>query len=228
MSSFPSSPRSDFLVWCQAHAPIWAGASATIGLSAGAATAITNAVGTCESQMIAQETAKQAYRTQTTKTSGSFAELRTLVGEAVRTIRAFSENSSNPLVVYEAADLPPPAAPAPAPPPAQPTDLAVDLNPTTGELTLRWKASNPAAGTAYVVKRKVAGETEFSYLGVTGEKKFTDTTLFAGPDSVQYTVQGQRANSTGPVSTILTVNFGRTGGSLSIAGQSSQAMSQAA
>src|SRR5262249_1902804 len=37
----------------------------------------------------------------------------------------------------------------------------------------------------------------------------TDTTFFAGPDSVQYTIQGQRADATGPLSEVLTVNFGR-------------------
>ena len=54
--------------------------------------------------------------------------------------------------------------------------------------------------------------TSFDFLGVTGSKRFTDTTLTAGPDTVQYTVQAQRSSLAGPVSSILTVNFGRTGG----------------
>ena len=47
---------------------------------------------------------------------------------------------------------------------------------------------------------------------VTGKKNFTDTTFNAGPDSVQYTVQAQRSDSTGTVSNILQVNFGTPGG----------------
>ncbi len=39
-----------------------------------------------------------------------------------------------------------------------------------------------------------------------------DDTLIAGPDSVQYTVQGQRADSSGPLSPIFTVNFGQARG----------------
>ena len=43
---------------------------------------------------------------------------------------------------------------------------------------------------------------------MSGKKSFVDDTLVAGPDSVQYTVQGQRANLSGPVSPIFVVNFG--------------------
>ena len=45
---------------------------------------------------------------------------------------------------------------------------------------------------------------------MTGRKEFVDDTLFAGPDSVQYTVQAQRADSSGPISEGLLVSFGRT------------------
>jgi hypothetical protein len=47
---------------------------------------------------------------------------------------------------------------------------------------------------------------------VSGKKEFIDDTLIAGPDSVQYTVQGQRADSSGPLSPIFVVNFGRLPG----------------
>ena len=45
-----------------------------------------------------------------------------------------------------------------------------------------------------------------------GGESRVDDTLIAGPDSVQYTVQGQRADSSGPVSEIFTVNFGQLPG----------------
>ncbi|MFN0137051.1 MAG: hypothetical protein ACKVS9_13150 [Phycisphaerae bacterium] len=45
-----------------------------------------------------------------------------------------------------------------------------------------------------------------------GEKELTDDTLIAGPNSVQYTVQGQRAGSSGPLSPTFTVNFGQAPG----------------
>jgi hypothetical protein len=78
----------------------------------------------------------------------------------------------------------------------------------------RWKASNPAgtSGTAYIIRHKLPEESAFSFIGVSGKKEFIDDTLIAGPDSVQYTVQGQRADSSGPVSPIFTVMFGQAPG----------------
>ena len=56
---------------------------------------------------------------------------------------------------------------------------------------------------------RLGGQSEFFFLRATGTKKFVDDTLVAGPDYVQYTVQGQRSDSTGPMSPIFTVNFGK-------------------
>ena len=105
-----------------------------------------------------------------------------------------------------------PAAPTPAPPPAQPTGLTVSIDPASGELTLRWKATNPAPGTGYIIRRRAAGETAFSIVGIAGNKTFSDSTFTAGPDKVEYTVQGTRSGIVGPLSPIFTVNFGKAPG----------------
>ena len=74
----------------------------------------------------------------------------------MRLIRAFAESTAKPTVVYNLAQIPPPASPSPAPPPAQPTDLTVTLDASGGSLTLRWKAANPAgtSGTSYIIRRR--------------------------------------------------------------------------
>lgn len=132
----------------------------------------------------------------------------------MRLIRAYAESTAKPSIVYNLAQIPPPASPSPAPPPAQPTDLTVTLGSSDGALTLRWKASNPTgtSGTSYIIRRKLPSETQFQFTRVSGKKEFVDDTLIAGPDSVQYTVQGQRADSSGPLSSIFAVNFGRLPG----------------
>lgn len=78
---------------------------------------------------------------------------------------------------------------------------------------LRWRAANSpeTAGTSYIIRRKAAGEGRFTFVGVTGRKTFTDNTFTPGPNSVQYTVQGQRADAAGLISDVFTVSFGRTG-----------------
>ncbi|GMU84513.1 MAG: hypothetical protein AMXMBFR47_43820 [Planctomycetota bacterium] len=92
--------------------------------------------------------------------------------------------------------------------------MTVTLDASGGNITLRWKAANPTgtSGTSYIIRRRLPGESEFSFIGVFGKKEFIDDSLIAGPDSVQYTVQGQRADSSGPLSPIFTVNFGQAPG----------------
>ncbi|MFN0012807.1 MAG: fibronectin type III domain-containing protein, partial [Phycisphaerales bacterium] len=102
---------------------------------------------------------------------------------------------------------------------AKPSDLSIELNNASGSLTLRWKADNPKGtqGTSYIIRRKLPGQPEFAFIGVTGSKKFIDSTFIAGPDSVQYTVQGQRADSAGPESDPFVINFGKTASGQTVA-----------
>ncbi|HYE62470.1 MAG TPA: fibronectin type III domain-containing protein [Phycisphaerales bacterium] len=105
---------------------------------------------------------------------------------------------------------PQPCKPQPASAPAQPKELAARLISGDGALEISWKARNPRGtqGTTYIVRRRLAGEREFSFLGVTGAKRFTDNTVPAGVTGVEYTVQGQRADVSGPWSPILSVALG--------------------
>jgi hypothetical protein len=218
MSTYPESPRAAFLAWCEAHAPVFIANAAQIGLSTAQAAGFNVTTGALAAALLAQEQAKQAYRAATADANAAFATLRGSAGETVRLIRAFAESQPKPSNVYMLAEIPPPAAPSPVPPPGQPTNLVVGLTPASGDLTLRWKCTNPpgAAGTSYIVRRRLPGETEFAFLGVTGRKEFIDDSLIAGPDSVQYTVQGQRSDSSGPLSEIFTVNFGQLGGGFGV------------
>ena len=103
----------------------------------------------------------------------AFDDLSSTVGKVVRTIRAYAESADDPDAVYAIAQIPPPGKPTPKPPPAQPTDLTVLLDPTEGTVTLRWKARNPAgtSGTAYLIRRRLPGESEFTFIGVSGPRR---------------------------------------------------------
>jgi hypothetical protein len=214
MGSYPTSPRAAFLEWCQTHAPIFTDNAAEIGLTEAQATAFAATTTLAAARALAQDAAKQAQKVATQEANDTFAELRAGAGDAVRSIRAFAELQAKPNDVYNLAQISPPAPPSPAPPPAQPTDLTVTLDSSSGNLLLKWKATNPAgtSGTSYIIRRKLPGETAFTFLGVAGTKEFVDETLIAGPDSVQYTVQGQRGASSGPLSPIFVVNFGQAPG----------------
>ena len=211
MGSYPTSPRAAFLDWCYGHIEIFTDNAAAIGLTPAQALAFKNATEAAKAVQAQQTLARQALDALNIDTSAAFDTLRTRAGDTVRLIRAFAEVAADPNAVYSTAQIPPPAAATPLPPPAQPTDLRVELDAASGLLTLRWKAANPpgGGGTSYLVRRRLPGESEFTFIGASGAKKYIDTTLLAGPDMVQYTVQGQRSGEAGPLSPVFTVNFGR-------------------
>lgn len=211
MGTYPTSPRSDFLDWCEAHTSVFTDNAAAIGLTPEQAAAFDAATTGAGDATLKQEKAQQSSKVATQQVNESFEALRDSASEMVRTIRTFAENSDDASSVYNTAQIPPPAKPSPAPPPAEPKELTVTLMPNSGDLQLAWKASNPEGtqGTSYIIRRRIQGESDFSFIGVTGTKKYIDKTLVAGPDSVQYTVQGQRADSAGPESQIFTVTFGQ-------------------
>jgi hypothetical protein len=213
MGSIPSSPRPAVLAWCQAHIEIFTTNAVQIGLTVPQANAFATA--TVEYLQAAgdSEAARIAAETATRAAAEKYRVMRRSMTEAVGDIRQFASNAANPETVYELAQVPPRAIPSTLPPPGRPSDLTVELLDTTGALQLRWKCTNPpgTSGTSYVIRRKLPGENAYSFVGVTGERRFVDNTFIAGPDSVQYTVQGQRADRAGLESPVFTINFGLVG-----------------
>jgi hypothetical protein len=216
MGQFPTSPRETVLQFGLDHQDVWDTNHTAIGLSTAQVAAFKVAVSACQGAFTDQSKAKQAAKIATQGADDAYKGYKAKLAEMVRTIKTFAENSATPATVYNTAEIIAPAPPSPVPPPAQPSGVTVSLNASSGALELKWKASNPAgsSGTSYIIRRKLPGEPSFSFLGVSGKKAFTDNTLVAGPDSVQYTIQGQRSDAAGPVSAVLTVTFGHpaTGG----------------
>lgn len=208
------SRLQDQLDFFDQHAPVWVANAAAIGLTPIQASAFADMANDARASYTAKLTAETNARIANNAMRDTVGETRRSASSLIRTIKAFAEASANPQEVYNLAQIPAPLPPKPAPPPAKPTDLAVELDPVTGALRLRWKAANPpgTAGTSYIIRRRTSPAGEFQFVGATGTKNFVDSTFFAGPDSVQYTVQGQRSDSAGPLSDIFTINFGKAPG----------------
>lgn len=93
----------------------------------------------------------------------------------------------------------------------QPTGLRAA--PSDRGLTLQWHngcACGPT-GTIYNIRRKLPGESSFSFVGTAGAGAFTDGSLPPGAASVQYIVLAQRGLEAGPPSAPLTVLLGSGG-----------------
>jgi hypothetical protein len=210
MSVLPKK-LSDLVAFVDAHIPIWTVAPANVGLTpaqvSSLSTQLNNTSGAIENRNQAVNAAKAATLEQNEQGS----DLRSLAAACIRSIKTYAEAQAKPALVYAEAQIDPPAPPGPTPPPGQPTDLSVAIDPSSGALNLKWKCTNPAAGTGYIIRRRAVGESEWTFVGVTGTKDFADTTFSAGPDAVQYTVQGTRSGVNGPLSSIFTINFGVPG-----------------
>jgi hypothetical protein len=203
----------DFLDWADLHAQTWAANAAQIGITSQKAAAYTEAAQAARERYNQQLAARQALENATELQQDAVRDARRASADLIRDIRAFAEDQPKPTEIYVLADLPAPSQPGTLPPPGRPNSASVGIEPASGAITLKWKVSNPqgASGTTYVVKRRVGGSGEFAFIGISGIKQFTDTTFIAGPDSVQYTIQGQRGPVAGPVSEPITINFGRQG-----------------
>lgn len=213
MGSIPTSPRAAVLAWCQAHVDTFRTNAVNIGLTADQSLDFGLLTDTYASAFAAAEKARQEADALTDAANDAYRLMRRSMTNAVTDIRQYAEDQPNPQTVYTLAQVPARQDPSTAPPPGQPTNLSVSLVSTTGALELRWKSNNPpgTSGTSYIIRRRLPTQNDFTFIGVTGERRFVDNTFVAGPDSVEYTVQGQRADSASPESEIFTIRFGRNG-----------------
>ena len=142
-------------------------------------------------------------------------ELADLGGDLVNTIRAYALANNDP-AVFALANVPAPAAPSPRGAPDTPAELVARLN-NSGGIALSFKASR-AGGTTFVVQRRTVGVNpsvpgtsstdEWTTLGVTNGKTFTDDTLPRGLAQADYRVYATRAGGTSQPTQPVGVLFG--------------------
>jgi hypothetical protein len=218
MTTYPQN-RKDFLIWADAHVDLWVAVAAQIGLTPAQATNFRTKITEFRERTVSQEQARLNYSAETEGANVSYNTARTLTSDLVRAIRSFAVNTNNP-AVYQIAQIPAPADPGVVPPPGQPTDFRIGLN-TDGSITIRFKAVHPKGSNnvIYFVQRKLAGETVFTLIGGTGERRYTDTTLPVGVDGATYIITGQRGGVQGEPSSQLAVTFG-SGGDGAVRGMS--------
>ncbi|HYE61970.1 MAG TPA: hypothetical protein VD997_08225 [Phycisphaerales bacterium] len=204
-------PRKDqeAIEFFEAHWPIWQTEAAAIGLDADTVLQIKNATSAARASLSTQTSAKSAAKAATTGLRNTMRELRGKGGDGIRTIKAFAATTNNPSV-FERAQIPEPAEPAPTPPPTQPTGFKVELTPEGG-IRLSWKSTGSSGG-FYSISRKLSGESAFTLIGNSGKKFYVDSTIPAGVSGATYIVQGWRGQTAGTPSNQLTIQFGVGGG----------------
>ena len=210
MGLVPNS-RVDKVAFFQSKIAPWTANSVAIGSSAAAITALQTKLTAAQNALAAQVAAAATAETATFTADNAIDALAVAGADIISAIRTKGRTGGN--IVYELAQIPPPATPSTKAKPGTPFDFTVELQPN-GTLLIKWACTNPVGtvGTMYQVYRDIAAANDFKYLGGNGLKQFIDDTIPAGATRLTYQIQAVRSNSIG-VFGEFNVNFGtNTGG----------------
>lgn len=206
MSILPSRVQ-DLIEFMNLHAPIWVTNAAGIGVLPSAASSFSALAAAAQNAYTARLNADEAARVALVAQKTAVADARRAASDLIRTIKAFAENAPKPTVVYNLAQIPPPATPGSVPPPGTPSNFNVTLL-QSGALELKWKCINPpgASGTVYEIQRRI-GEGAWTTLPPSGARTFIDSTIPSGGSPVMYQITGIRSTLRGQPATF-SVMFG--------------------
>lgn len=186
----------------------WTTSAVQIGTTAAAMTDLTTKT-TAAADALTDQIAKQAAAKTATETLNTAIEAMMSAGSAIiKNIRSMAETTGPS--VYELAQIPGPATPAPVPVPGTPYQFKVEILPE-GELVFTWKCNNPARsqGTVYQIFRRDTPTAEPTFLGVSGIKRFVDVNVPMGQPQIGYVIQATRSTAVG-VAANFAVRFGTT------------------
>jgi hypothetical protein len=188
-------------------APWTAAPPTAIGTTTGAVTALDALVTVAEEKLAAQTSAEAVYRAAVAAADDAVEAMGQAGADIIAAIRVKGRTDS---AVWALSLIPAPATPTPIGPPGTPDAMKAKLMPD-GSLELGWACANPtnSQGTIYHVYRKLDGESEMTFIGGCGGRKFIDATLPMGVSTVVYKVQAVRSTAIGAAAQFI-VQFGTT------------------
>lgn len=188
--------------------PYWEASPTTFGLNAARITQFKSAITTAQDNYTAAQTARKQAAAATTAQTQALRELRTIGRGDINTIKAFIENSGNESL-WAQAGLQPPAPRGSVANPNPPFDITGTLD-NQGNLTLKWKSSQPAGaqGTVYSIYRGLNNDAP-TLLDTVGPRTFVDENVPAGTTQVTYYIKAKRSGKVSVPSANLQIRFGR-------------------
>jgi hypothetical protein len=188
--------------------PNWQPTPSKFGLSAAQVTAVADATTSARQAYLAAQKSRETAKAATTQQREALRGMKRTGSNLIEIVKAFIEQSGDPSL-WAQAGLQPPAPRGTVPPPNAPTDLSAGLD-SQGNITLRWKSSQPAgaSGTVFSIYRGL-NNAEPTLLETVGGRSFTDESVPAGVGSVAYAVRAKRSSKQSAFSPSLLLRFGR-------------------
>ena len=184
------------ITFFEAHLNDWAANQGTIGITVQQVADIATQTIAARAALTAAEQARVDARTATITLHTAVDAMRNTGSGVVKTVRAFAESTDNN-AVYGLAGLPLPQPSAPLPPAPTPTNFSGLLN-SDGHVELEW-SSEIEGRIFFAIERQVTPvggiPGGWENRGAVPAKKFTDTTVPPGANSVNYRVAARRGTS---------------------------------
>ncbi|MCW5756896.1 MAG: hypothetical protein KIT54_06645 [Phycisphaeraceae bacterium] len=190
---------AESIAWVNAHLSVWLANPAAIGLTQDDVAELAALVGTAQQRLLAAQQARAASKGATLALHAGVDDMRGFTQAQIDRIRVHARLSPNPALVYQAADIPPPAAPSPTPAPGTPFGFGIGLD-QDGVIELTFKCVNPGSngGVTYKIERSLSGQQgPYFYLKTVGERKFSDDTIPPGTGLVSYKLTAIRSTQPG-------------------------------
>ena len=185
----------------------WAGNPDAIGLDAQQVTNLAGRLALARSAYTAAQQVRQQSKNTTATQKQAVGDLARYGSDLIATIRAFADLQTDPVAVYEQAELDMPAPKGtPLPPPVPATDVRTQMD-NTGAVSIRWKGTI-ANGTVYTVYRRFAQNTPYAQIGTSTTKSFVDATVPVGTPEAAYYVVTMRDGQQSAPSEAVNIRFG--------------------
>lgn len=213
MSVVPAKqgPKLEFF---ENHIDPWTTNAVAIGTTSAIVTDLQTKTTAARAAYDAQKAALQAAKTATATLDTAMRAMGNAGAAIIDQVRAKARTGGD--AVYNLAQIPVPATPKTKAKPGTPYKFEATLNPD-GSLALTWKCDTKRAmGTMYQIYRSVGGSTNFTIVGGSGQREFTDTTIPAGTTQVTYKIQATRSTAAGLWATF-NVFFGSNAGGNDVA-----------
>jgi hypothetical protein len=196
MSLQPENIADRIQFWEDHTAPFSTNAVA-IGITSTEATDLQTKTEAARAAFDARQAAQQAAEAATLALYEAVEAMSTAGAALVDKIRAKAKQVGG-TSVYTLAQIPAPATPSTVGNPGTPSGLKVELKPN-GSFGLGWDCSNPPGckGVLYHVYRQIEATGDFAFLGGSGNRKFVDSSVPSGIQTIVYKIQGVRTNAIG-------------------------------
>jgi hypothetical protein len=200
MSTVPANAKLR-LEFYEAHIAPFTSNAVAIGTTTTAVTDLSTKTTNARDKYSAKVAAEQAAKVATSEWHSAVNAMSVAGSAIIDQIRAKAKITGG-TSIYDLAEIPAPATPSPIPAPGQPTDLVITLT-QSGAFDMKWKCPNPSnsTGTTYNIFRRVGAVGEFSYVGGSGAREFTDDTVPTGAALIMYKIQAVRSTLVGPFAT---------------------------